>query len=141
MAGKNTEAIATQLPEGARPLVRAGGPKAEDGTPLGPTKYARLRPLKDAEMQSGNCVEIKPGDLVAGVYVKSFVDEKFGKTNFVILTKTGEIVLTGGNLGSRMNEVKPGAYVEITYKGKSEMKSGKWKGTKAHNFTVDYEAI
>lgn len=125
-----------------RTLTRAGAPKNEDGSTVKPTTYLRLRPLKDSEKEKGNVAALNAGDKISGLYVKSFVDTLYGKTNFVILTENGEVVIPGsGNLNSRMTEVPAGAYTEITYKGKSEMKSGKWKGKSAHNFTVEYEQI
>lgn len=101
--------------------------------------FIRLRPLKDTEV--GTCRELKIGERISGVLKNTFVSEKFGKNNFVLSQQDGtELIITdAGNLGSRMSEVAVGSYVEIEYNGKSKMTKGKWAGTPAHNFTVQYD--
>lgn len=105
----------------------------------GKSTFIRLRPLKETEVTT--CKELKLGERISGVLKNTFVSEKFGKNNFVLSQQDGtEVIITdAGNLGSRMTEVPMGAYVEIEYNGKSKMTKGKWAGTPAHNFTVQYD--
>ena len=47
------------------------------------------------------------------------------------------IIFNGsGNLGFKMKNINAGDFVQISYNGKKEIKSGKMKGIKAHNFEV-----
>ena len=108
----------------------------------GNATFIRLRPLTAEEAATGSVKELKVGGVLAGRLKNTYEDDKYKKTNFVLSNEEGQdvIITTAGNLGAKMKEVSVGAYVEITYKGKSPMKSGPFKGTPAHNFVVQYEA-
>jgi hypothetical protein len=117
---------------GERTLVTAGATSNR--------KYVRTSaPTKASDIY----VVLNEGGTVAGTLSGSFIDEKFKKNNFILTNSEGTelVVPQSGNLGVKMSEVPEGAYVEITYKGKSPMKSGNFKGTLAHNWLVQYEQI
>ena len=106
------------------------------------TKFARTSELTEEQAASGNLIGLVPGSTISGTFSSTYVDEKFRKNNFVITQLDGSnvVVAQSGNLGVKMSEVPAGSYVEITYKGKSPMKSGNFKGTLAHNWLVQYDA-
>lgn len=104
--------------------------------------YTKLRPLKDAENEKGFYVELPIGDSLSGVLKGSEVDN-YGKTAFSIERADGktQVISSAGNLGRQMAEVTAGTYVQITYQGKKEMKSGPYAGTPSHQFSVLKEEI
>lgn len=106
------------------------------------TLYTKLRPLNEAEIAKGIYAALSIGDSVSGIYQSSAVDQ-YGKTAYSIELGNGktQVVTGAGNLGRQMAEVTPGTYVQITYNGKQEMKSGQWKGKESHQFQVLKEQI
>ena len=100
------------------------------GASLGSITF--IRPSKLAE-------DGKTGIILEGTYVESLPNQ-FNKDKLDYKftdEKGGMIVLNGaGNLGFKMKNVNAGDFVQISYNGKKEIKSGKMKGIKAHNFEV-----
>lgn len=106
------------------------------------TIYTKLRALNDAEIAKGIYASLGAGESVSGIYQSSAVDN-YGKTAYSIELASGktQVVTGAGNLGRQMAEVAPGTYVQITYNGKQEMKTGQWAGKESHNFSVLKEQI
>ncbi len=106
------------------------------------TTYIKLKPLTDDQVEKGIYQALNVGDSISGNLVSTFVDD-YKKTNFVLERANGAklAIASAGNLGKKMAEVPAGSYVEITYEGKTPMKSGPFKGTPAHGFSVAYEQI
>ena len=91
-----------------------------------------IRPAKLAE-------EGKTGIILEGTYVESLPNQfNDQKSDYKFTDENGGmVVLNGaGNLGFKMKNVNAGDFVQISYNGKKEIKSGKMKGIKAHNFEV-----
>lgn len=109
------------------------------------TTYIRTNPLKDKDLARGDVKEMKAGDSISGILTKKFDDvSKFGTKECYVIETSPEmdtILKQSGNLKALMAKVPVGAYVEVQYKGKTEMKSGPYKGTMAHSFSVAYEQI
>tara|TARA_R110000824_G_scaffold17339_5_gene70569 strand:+ start:4975 stop:5328 length:354 start_codon:yes stop_codon:yes gene_type:complete len=83
--------------------------------------------------------EERTGIVVEGTYVESLPNQFDDKKSDYKFTdeKGGVTILNGaGNLGFKMKNVNAGDFVQISYNGKKEIKSGKMKGTMAHNFEV-----
>ena len=100
------------------------------GASLGSITF--IRPSKLAE-------ESRTGVILEGTFVESIPNQfDNGKLDYKFTDeKGGMIVLNGaGNLGFKMKNVNAGDFVQISYNGKKEIKSGKMKGIKAHNFEV-----
>lgn len=108
----------------------------------GNTVYTKLRDLTDAEAAKGIYVSLAAGGSVAGV-LEGSEEDNYGKTAYSIKLGNGktQVVTGAGNLGRQLASVAKGTYVQITYNGKQEMKSGQWKGKESHNFTVLKEQI
>lgn len=107
------------------------------------TRYVKTgKALTAEQIATDNYVALDIDGTVAGVLVSTFEDT-YKKLNFVLEIADGsKIAIAGqGNLTRKMQEVPVGAYVEITYLGKTPMKSGPFKGTGAHGFNVAFEAI
>ena len=79
------------------------------------------------------------GVLFEGTYLES-IPNKYdeNKNDFKFEKEGGDVVIINGagNLGYRMKEVSPGDYCQVTYEGKKEITSGKYKGTPSHSFDV-----
>ena len=100
------------------------------GASLGSITF--IRPSKLAE-------ENRTGVIVEGTYVESIpnqFDDK--KSDYKFTDEKGSLIIINGagNLGFKMKNVNAGDFVQISYNGKKEIKSGKMKGIKAHNFEV-----
>jgi uncharacterized protein with NRDE domain len=86
-----------------------------------------------------NPKNLKKGQTVAGTYLGSYRSGTFNSLTFKIkLESDGRLIglSGGGQLAKKMANVPEGSYVEVTYDGQSAIKSGQFKGTKAHNFRV-----
>jgi hypothetical protein len=71
------------------------------------------------------------------------IDTKYGKKQqYSVRQDDGSLVLLdgAGNLGSQMDKVQLGAYVQISYMGKDTITSGQWKGNQSHKYIVGVEA-
>lgn len=67
------------------------------------------------------------------------VEGNYGvKPQYSIRSENGDLILVDGfgSLDSQMKKVNPGTYVQITYLGKDEVKTGPRKGTLAHRALV-----
>ena len=83
--------------------------------------------------------ENRTGVIVEGTFVESLPNQfDKEKLDYKFTDEAGNmIVLNGaGNLSYKMKLVNAGDFVQISYNGKREIKSGKMKGIKAHNFEV-----
>lgn len=107
-------------------------------------RYVRLRPLKEKEQTDGIYLSLSQGDTLTGIYSGN-EEGNFGKKNYTIESADGKsipvVISAAGNLAARMSQVPVGAYVEITYDGKTAIKSGPYKGKEANNFSVAYEKV
>lgn len=106
--------------------------------------FAKLKPLTDEQKSKGYYFELKAGDAVEGVIAGTEVN-KFGKLEYRITSfKDGKTIVlaNAGNLQRRIEDkgLTVGDAIRIEYNGKKPMKSGQYKGTLAHNFTVLGEA-
>lgn len=99
--------------------------------------------MKEAGAKSVSYIknaDLKEGAQFNGVFIKSSVDKKFGKTEYYIQSEETTYVLKEtGALRRRMGIVPIGSLVEITYLGKSKIKAGEWAGSDAHDFKVLYD--
>jgi len=76
------------------------------------------------------------GKPILGTYEGSFVN-KFDKRNHRIKTSKGLIAVVGSaGLDKDMVQVDLGADISVMYKGTKEIKSGMYKGKKAHSYEV-----
>ena len=83
--------------------------------------------------------EGKSGIILEGTFVESLPNQfDKEKLDYKFTDEKGNIVVLNGagNLTYKMKLVNAGDFVQITYNGKKEIKSGKMKGIKAHNFEV-----
>jgi len=81
--------------------------------------------------------ETKPGTvLVEGIFRREF-QGRFG-TQYEYEQESGEIVVlsASGQLRYKMEFIREGDRVKITYKGKEVLESGTYKGSTAHQFEV-----
>jgi hypothetical protein len=80
--------------------------------------------------------ELQKGDTIEGKYVEVRKDQ-YGGNGYKFITSEGTKVLNGtGQLDSIMALVELGTNVKIVYEGTSLVKSGKFKGKEAHQFSV-----
>lgn len=80
--------------------------------------------------------EMTEGQTIKGIFVGSEIDQ-FDKPNHTVRTTEGDFTLnSAGSLDKLMEQVTPGQYVEITYRGTKTLTSGKYKGKEAHQFEV-----
>ena len=86
------------------------------------------------------------GDKIAGILVGTFTytdNWAHQRTGYRIReagVNTVKTVFERGDLGRKMVEVAPGAYVEITYLGMTKLKKGAQAGKDMHTFKVMYAA-
>ena len=104
--------------------------RVDEGASLGSITF--IRPSKLAE-------ENRTGVIVEGTYVESIpnqFDDK--KSDYKFTDEKGSMIIINGagNLGFKMKNINAGDFVQISYNGKKEIKSGKMKGIKDHNFEV-----
>ena len=100
------------------------------GASLGSITF--IRPSRLAE-------EGKSGIILEGTFVESLPNQFDNeKLDYKFTDEKGNIVVLNGagNLTYKMKLVNAGDFVQISYNGKKEIKSGKMKGIKAHNFEV-----
>ena len=79
------------------------------------------------------------GVVVEGTFIEAIqnhfepnkLDYKFEKEDGTTVILNG-----AGNLTYRMSKVMVGDYVQISYDGMQEIKNGKMKGRKSHNFSL-----
>lgn len=107
--------------------------------------FLKLNPLKEEQEGKEHYRQLQIGDAIEGTLVESRVN-KFQKQEYVIrpFDGTKDLVLAqAGNLTFRLKEknINIGDAVRITYNGKNPMQSGQFKGTMAHNFSVQGEAV
>lgn len=89
-----------------------------------------------------------------GVFIESYTGGKFNTTNHkfkalaslslesgISISEGDMVIINGvGSLNNQLAEVIQGETVRIEYRGQSEMKNGKFKGTLAHNVEVFTDA-
>jgi hypothetical protein len=109
--------------------------------PAAKVSYVKLGELTEAQMEKGIYISLNAGDKVEGILTDVGTDEKYGKPKYTITTFDGQtIVVNGsGNLPARLAalNVSIGDPIQLNYNGKVPMKSGKYKGTPAHNWRVE----
>lgn len=109
--------------------------------------YIKLNPLSASQVAKGIYRELQSGQAIEGILktVKS-VTGKYGLKQQYVVEEFGTgaaLVLEQiGNLKARIDGagVKPGDAIQINYLGKTELKSGPFKGTLSHTFRVETEA-
>jgi hypothetical protein len=81
---------------------------------------------------------LEKGQVIEGVYEKSFTAGKFNNPTFLIRLANGNLIglPSAGSLTKAMNRVAEGAKVKITYEGMATIKGGQWAGSDAHNYSV-----
>lgn len=106
------------------------------------------REWKKVGVESGNLTFIRPSKLteedvdsvlVEGTFIESMPNHyDNSRDDFKLEKEDGSaVVINGaGNLGYRMKLVSPGDYIQIIYRGKQEITSGKMKGREAHTFDI-----
>jgi hypothetical protein len=109
--------------------------------PSSSTMYVKTGALTDAQIEKGIYMSINAGDAIEGFLKDVSTDAKYGKPQYTIETFDGRtLVVSGsGNLPARLAalNVSIGDPVQLNYNGKVPMKSGKYKGTPAHNWRVE----
>lgn len=81
--------------------------------------------------------QINVGDEFIGVYDGSFKGKTYGNLTHKLRTTEGIIGLpSAGQLDKLLGQVAPGTTVKVTYKGKQQIKEGKFAGKTAHGFSV-----
>ena len=95
--------------------------------------YYRFNEVPDGAERARQLVE---GATFTGTYEGSF-ENKFGGSNHKIATDEGLIVLpSAAQLNKLLEKAVVGTGVIISYSGKKAIKSGKYEGKIAHEFTV-----
>lgn len=81
--------------------------------------------------------DLKAGDTIEGIYRGSFVD-KYEKDNFRVEQADGitKVINGTGLLSKLFAEVSEGTPVKVVYDGTNVLKTGQYKGTKAHSFKL-----
>lgn len=111
-------------------------------------RMSENREFKPVNKAEGGLEFIRPAELakegVTGVILEgefqgtipNHFDES--KNDFKFRTDEGKTVIINhtGSLAYQLKEVEPGSIVQIEYKGKEALKSGKMKGKLAHQFGV-----
>lgn len=71
--------------------------------------------------------QLKKGQVIAGQYETSFVNEEWGtKTHLIKTEAEGKVTVKGGQgLNDDMEGIPRGTYVEITYRGTGKAKPGR----------------
>ena len=94
--------------------------------------YRFTAPKKPSELAR----VLENGMVVEGTYDGSFTDQ-FEKANHKVRTAEGLIALPGcARLDKAFGQIKQGAYVSVTYNGKTEITTGPGAGKSAHSFDV-----
>ncbi len=100
------------------------------------------------EAPKGNLSFVRPAQLakdgVTGVVAQGIyegtLENKFdaGKPDFKVRDDAGNLIIlnSAGSLAKQLNRVAVGSYVQIIYKGKTEMTQGKMAGKQSHSFVV-----
>lgn len=105
---------------------RSGSAEAQDGE----LNFVRPSKLTDADI--GRTV-------AAGVY-EGNLPNKFDDTklDYKIRASNGDLTIVNscGSIASQMAKIEVGTYVELLYKGKAPIKTGKMQGKPAHSFVV-----
>lgn len=100
--------------------------------------------------------EWEESDYAVGTIVDTSVDKKYKRTNYLLkleefnfeaedhngkeLKEGDTLVLNGcGLLEKHLGNSEIGDAVKVVYAGQSEITSGEWEGTKAHNIEVYLE--
>lgn len=86
--------------------------------------------------------EVDDGAVIKGFYIESKPSAKYpDNQNHYLETIDGKRYGLNGkaNLDRALEQVRPGWYVEITYKGKTELTSGPRKGTDCHQFGLAFD--
>lgn len=120
MSGGNTQAASETA---NTKFARVDG-KAETNGPLTIIKASELA-------AAGITGVVAQGNLIRSV------QNQFGKTDYVLATDKGDMIINGcGSLDKQMAAVEVGELIQIEYSGKFPMKNGKFKGTPSHVFVV-----
>ncbi len=90
----------------------------------------------------GGITYFRPKDLeidqmITGTYLGTVTDSFSNTGHKLRLTDGSTGVINGaGKLNALLELVSVGSAIEVVYKGKSTIESGKWKGKAAHDFDV-----
>lgn len=85
--------------------------------------------------------EVEADSVIKGFYMETKVGRKYNNNNHYIETTEGKLYGLNGNanLDRAMEQVRPGWYVEITYKGMITLESGNFAGKECHQFEIAYD--
>ena len=94
-----------------------------------------------------NCDFIKWNEVEEGTVIQCFFietkpssNQKFNDTVYIETLEGKRYGLSGSaNLLRAIEQVRPGWYVEITYRGSTILESGQQKGSKCHQFDLAYD--
>lgn len=81
--------------------------------------------------------DLKAGTTISGIFRGTFED-KFEKLNHRLEQADGSTIVINGTtqLNNLIAKVSEGTKLDVVYKGKSTIKSGKYAGKEAHSFDV-----
>ncbi len=135
MAKTNTTSWANRTKEALAEVavpkagLRAVGTNFEEIT----TYYSFSVPKKE-----GKGKHYPAGTEILGTYQGSFTDKTYGKVTHKVKTDAGLVGLPGcAQLNKLLEQVADGATVQVIYRGKNEIQSGKYAGKHAHSFIVN----
>lgn len=124
----------TNTGTGGRTMRTVNGKVGNADVSQGELKFVRPSKLTEADVNT---------TVAAGIF-EGTVPNKFDdqKLDYKVRASNGDLTIlnSAGSLASQMNKIEIGSYIEILYKGKSIMKSGKGAGKEAHGFVVLVEA-
>lgn len=129
-AQRSKEALDNVTAEEMVPVTKGGGN-------LSITTFYRTTAPRDGVLKPGSAM-LTEGQQIEGTYKGSFTTKNYGTKIHKIQTDANTAVgLPGsGQLNAALEKVEEGAKVVIQYNGKSPMKTGKFAGTEAHNYSV-----
>jgi len=85
---------------------------------------------------------LEVGQTVSGIFLGLTEPDQFDKENFKLEGADGELIIVNrsGQLAFLMNRVPIGAQVNVTYRGKQVIATGRAKGKEAHQWEVAYDS-
>ena len=81
--------------------------------------------------------EMTEGQKISGKYVGTLTDNYENLCHKLILENGETGIINGsGKLNALLERVASGTNIDVVFKGKSEIQSGKWKGTMAYDYDL-----